>query len=353
MIRVARCVKSLEFSWKKLIDSDNGPFYLSYEFHKLLYRNFRWKKFLKWSFKGKKLMYVCSVKNNDIVAIAPLVLDHHNKTISFVGNLGEAGYNDFIYDECISTEYLEDIIEYLKMQYTEYTFNLLDLRADSKLCQLYNAKLYRDCYKINVYKGYEEWLHSLSKNMRQTIRTAYNRLQNDNTDVSFIFTDKVSFGLMIKVYYIYEKRLLENKTHAAGKAHAGLKDEIRLFAEFVPKYMGVPFFRGFNEIKRARIGYLTINKKVASFIIGYVDGDGIICPRCGFDSKYARYSPGLINMIEVIKSQSQNTGKFVFDLSRGYHEYKPRMGGVEYDNLAISCNEKLEDNIQSEKKFII
>jgi len=79
---------------------------------------------------------------------------------------------------------------------------------------------------------------------------------------------------------------------------------------------------------------LRIDGELAAFSSGYVTNDNstIISPRGAMNSKFSKFSPGLLLDIETIKWLTRNTKITNLDLSRGNEEYKYALGGKEHYN---------------------
>lgn len=79
--------------------------------------------------------------------------------------------------------------------------------------------------------------------------------------------------------------------------------------------------------KNASTCYLTINGEPAAFLSGLIKDDRIIIPRLSIESKFKRYSPGMILINEAIKYYFKNTAIRTLDLSKGEENYKYKLGG--------------------------
>lgn len=87
-----------------------------------------------------------------------------------------------------------------------------------------------------------------------------------------------------------------------------------------------------NRLDNALTGILRINGEIVSFWSGFVseNKDYITIPRLAIDSSWDKYSPGIILICETAKILNSKFGIKHFDLSRGEHSYKLRMGGEKY-----------------------
>lgn len=87
-----------------------------------------------------------------------------------------------------------------------------------------------------------------------------------------------------------------------------------------------------RNLESSYFGVLRINGNIAAFWSGFCNPnrDYISCPRLALDANYSRCSPGIILLCETAKIIEQSTGINKLDLSRGNHDYKMKMGGVNY-----------------------
>ena len=60
--------------------------------------------------------------------------------------------------------------------------------------------------KLNNYKSHQDYISHLSKNARQNLRTAYNRLNRDNLANSINISNKVDYSELKAIMGLYENR---------------------------------------------------------------------------------------------------------------------------------------------------
>ena len=130
------------------------------------------------------------------------------------------------------------------------------------------------------------------------------------------------------------RHLLEIET----KANCPLSKKCRLLLKrlFI-RYSAVPMFASINTMDRCRVAYSKHNGKIIAFHICFNEGSGVIQPKCAYDTKYAEYSPGTFDIIEILKYFSDVKKSFCIDTSRGYHGYKVWLGGQPYQNYYLQC----------------
>ena len=178
---------------------------------------------------------------------------------------------------------------------------------------------------LTKYNNYDEFLASLSKNVRQNLRTKYNRLNTDGKAVSFcqFSGENAPANLKDRLLTIYMKRL---ETKYKWK-HSPFRK---------------PFYSRFEAITNCAwkdpntvTSVLFIDGEAAAFHISFFDKNAksMLMPRLAIDDKYSRYSPGYLLINETIKAYFQNDDVRYFDFIRGLERYKLDFGGTIYHLL--------------------
>ena len=172
---------------------------------------------------------------------------------------------------------------------------------------------------IDFSSGYDIWLQSLSKNVRQNLRTAYNRLRKDGKDI-YIETScggQISHSLMNRLIDIYIKRHDERYNVRTST----LKSAYLRYMDFSTRAL----------MKNPRALHIYISGEIAGFCSGYIDRDAFIVPRLSIDNDFSRYSPGYLLINEAIKRFGINNSRIRYiDLSEGTEKYKLDLGGTIY-----------------------
>ncbi len=177
---------------------------------------------------------------------------------------------------------------------------------------------------IDFSNGYDVWFQSLSKNVRQNLRTAYNRLRKDGKDIHIEVSrgGRISRSLMNRSIDIYIKRHDERynvKTSALKSAY------LRYFDFSTRALMKNPLSLHI---------YIYISGRIAGFCSGYMDRDSFTVPRLSIDNDFSRYSPGYLLINETIKWFGVNDRSIRFvDLSEGTEKYKLDLGGTVYKKI--------------------
>lgn len=313
-------IRSIKEAWERLVPSENGKIYLTYPFHLEAWRCFRLYSIARGN--RMKLRYIC-LKDETVRTILPVIINKKNRKISFAGEWAGAGYNDFIGGTQAEAE---KIIDYLKAAYPGYRLVLRDISARSHLNAAYPTEVQKQCYSIPITGGYEGWMASLKSKTRTNIRRVYRRIEKEDFEVQFHIATKMKRKDIKRICILYFAHLNE----LLGKTESGI-DRIKAF---VRKYYKItPIFAGINSIERCKVAYTTHFGKIISFHIFYEEENGIIIPKCAYDSAYAKYEVGSYNLLEIIRTYSENPVNI--DLSRSLHEYKVWYGGQPYPNYCL------------------
>ncbi|MBQ3447248.1 MAG: GNAT family N-acetyltransferase [Synergistaceae bacterium] len=176
---------------------------------------------------------------------------------------------------------------------------------------------------LDIHETFSAYTASLSKSVRQNIRTAYNRLSRG--------------GHVIKAGTFFRDEL---RNDSARKILAAC-DDIYV-ARQVSRYgftslrtrIGKRFFRYSAQIPEAEEGFcafITVDDEVAAFMYGY-DNRRIMSvevPKLAINDKFKFYSPGLLLVNETVKILMEKGYRYL-DLTHGDEKYKFDMGGIEY-----------------------
>lgn len=167
----------------------------------------------------KEQNFVLFDQENKPIAIAPLYSKKINGKyyVIFRGYMTSAGHLDLIYSPQFSYDDYTFLLKEIKKYYREGILQF-DRIPDFSLTYKY-ARL-EEKYEINsstmvtikLPTTYEEWLKSLSKSVRQNLRTAYNHLKTDGKTIkySFYYKKKPSVEVNKDIIHLFSKRLCEH-----------------------------------------------------------------------------------------------------------------------------------------------
>lgn len=242
---------------------------------------------------------------------------------------------DFVYSDVefdILVDLFKALFDHVKHSgKTNVEFNWMpsDTRTKSVLIKLCEDKVLRCDFepinnvKIPIFKfnSYDMYIRSLSKSVRQNIRTAYNRINRDNCLLDL----NVYYGNKDLSYKTIKKGLsLYLKGQKSRYDNYGLSHWVHFkYLHYVSKTMQEDF--SFHAS-------LNINGNMAAIMQGYIDvtRHDIQIPRLAIDPDFSYYSPGYLMICETVKMLFSNDNIDSLDLMRGCEKYKLDLGGEIY-----------------------
>lgn len=175
-----------------------------------------------------------------------------------------------------------------------------------------------ECTSLSLPEDYDTYLASLSKHMKQNIRTAYNRMNTDGMTMEFSVVPyrEMPEALRQELLHMYTERQ-QKKYNRAGGA---------LYQAFV-RYVDLGTAIQHSERVTEDAFILHMNGKIAAYFDAIDCGKESIIPRLAIDDTFSRYSPGIVLLNESIKHWISR-GMYAIDLTHGTEGYKLSMGGT-------------------------
>ena len=290
---------------------------------------------LKWN-RFKNIIYEVRNEDNQTVIIVPLHLKR-TKTENIAYSWGEksqAGHLDFIYKDQIQTEAFLSAMKLISRDIGNVRFVLNRVAEQSRLNELiqtvYGPTDYTvtrsTCVQIPIATTYNDYLASLSRQVKQNLRTSFNRLKTDNRtyEVQTYVNQPVPTNMLAQLFKIYWKRLSDKAIDIGANKYLPVFLRMRLHPTTV----------ALKRLNNVYYSIIYIDNMIAGFSAGLISRQGkIILPYFNINSTFARYSPGGILITETIKYLSENYNYKYFDLSRGTEKYKYTYGGIEHYNF--------------------
>lgn len=300
-----------------------------------LYYRLRWKSRVRY--------YVVSDGEKPIIIAG--FRRHNRNCIIPIGCKEGYDYFDFVYGTdnlALIKNAIATLFEYLRLQ----GIKTIEFRFLAENSPLYHTILESN-HKINNlisvkntsislgFPDYATYKSTLSKHVKQNLRTARNRIAKDGKNYVYTFlagnnTNEIIFNQKCEKYLdLYLERQAEKYQ---GKS-----------------YRHQIYLKHFNYITKSVVNEncimadISIDDRVVAFLQGGLSSDGrsFEIPRLAIDDKYGFYSPGMILIDETIKKiMNCNLGIDEFNLCRGEEEYKYKMGGSNYDTLNFTVSLK-------------
>ena len=320
---------NLKTVWKDLENGQDMTSFQSYHWYEMLNECYVPKdtpNFLS--------IYAVVKRENEIILIAPLWIVKktfrivNKKGIYFLGREGWSDYLNFIYkdfDDNAMTFLLQEIVKKYKVS----SFNFSELKENVQSYKFFNSNMKlkncckQTCVALKLPSTIEEYNKLLSKNARQNIRTAHNRLKKDDLEVRFVFDDKDVDKE--KCRNMREQRFIEKFKHVSKLRLMKHKIMYRLTFHFRP-YLPFMCYDGGH--------FLTtyIGDELCSFFYYLIDDihKHVYVIAAGVNLEYSRYSPGIISLNTFINEIIKRQNIDVIDFTRGDEPYKYAIGGKDH-----------------------
>jgi hypothetical protein len=319
---------SIEAHWEKLYADSNLTYFCSLEWHKVVL------SFLKKAALTKKLLKLqyFSVKSIDsqIAVIGFFFVNRYGakKNIQFSHILGPSDYYDFVYNtNNMSFTDLKEIIKSIQSDYNATRVSISMVKEDSIVANtLLNddriSKIKLPAVAIKLEENYDQYLQSLSKSVKQNIRTAYNRLKRDELDYKLTILNRS------EAESIDFKKLKELYTLRNGFRKEKHNWKVKLFQTLNNSFNEPVDMFDLSALKQTdfTLGILEFNNELAAYFFGFKQNNKIEINRVVINETFKFYSPGMVLFNEYIKIAFEQNLKII-DLTNGDEKYKFDLGG--------------------------
>jgi hypothetical protein len=280
-------------------------------------------------------------QHEDIVAIAPFYI--HTKRflrslsvneIRFLGSGEDVSpdYLDFIIKKGFENEAINTLIGYLAVKNGWDIVNLTDMLSTSITARVIR-KVAADnglivesteraiCPYIRLLPDWDEYIHSLSNNMRFNIKRRMRNLEKDFRTRYFVWQD------MERLEYVMGRlSSLHNKRwEQKGGKHGFSSKQYNAFHQTVAREFAL---KGWLQLS-----CLELNDEIIAILYDYRYGKKIYYYQGGFDPSLYKYSPGLVLRAYAIQKAIKD-GIEEIDLLKGAYDHKYKW--TEYDRHTIN-----------------
>lgn len=177
----------------------------------------------------------------------------------------------------------------------------------------------------------------LSKNVRQNIRTAVNRMKKSGIEYVICYNDH---EVDLKQFCTYRKKRVANKNRWTINSFI-FKIKIWLLKQLRYQFPDYTPFEGMDMGSR----FLTIkagNVLLASFCYIYdAIHREVLVMAVSLNETYAWYSPGMVAMYNFIIDLLENGTVDFVDFTRGNEKYKYSLGGTEHYIHSVKLNYRM------------
>jgi len=282
-----------------------------------------------------RIEYLCIYEDdNTPLLLAPIRCYYGKNKCSIIGTQECFDIVDCIYKE-LSVSRLAEAYQTLFGFLKEKSFNTLwwdwiaedseskkalEILKSMGIIQYSKEPVYNVKIETSNFDTFDDYFNSLSKNVRQNVRTAYNRLDRDRKNISLNYfigkSDKKSTLVEGLLLYLRGQKVRYDHSGLSYWAHFGL-------FHYVTKTMNTDY--SFHAS-------LMIDGDMVAMMQGYVDENrhALQIPRLAINPQYSFYSPGYVMVCQVIKKMFEEKQYQTLDLMRGCEKYKTDLGGTKY-----------------------
>lgn len=319
--------QSLESVWKSMETPEMSPF-LHYDYMRFIKTSVTWfKPFYT------RIACVGPEGSDEILMICPMKLRIDGKYYTLLGDMQGCDIADVLWKQDLSEEEKEAIIRFFfdTIKDKMYLNRIPEDSFFAKGVPTDRISFTRDVEYVAIDRQatYEDYLQTLSKNMRHQINKTYNRLEREGVEQQlFIYEgdNRVPKELEKKINRMYITRLISryNPEHEGSKLW-------RAYYWILFQYLKHDT-RSFRKLPNSFLAVVMSGEKVMAFVSGFKTHDGktVSMTRLAINEELDYYSPGRILMNELIKYIYAQTDIQVLDMSRGDERYKKDFGGRSY-----------------------
>lgn len=279
-------------------------------------------------------LFVVVEKNGLPALIAPLTIVKHNwlhynqKGVYLMGRNGWSDYLNFIYRD-FDGEAVEALFSDIKEKFGINDWFFEQLKESSALCSyIIDRKTVlgdfkKVCVALELPESEDEYLACLSKSVRQNIRTARNRLAKDGKVLRFVLDDKDIDKQKLEALRAGRLGKKNYEPNIIKRCKSWMKELLKFhYPDYLPFYV--------DKESHVMVAYEGAEAK-AFFNYGLdKPRQNIVLMAVGTDESFARYSPGMLLMLEFIKEQISLKEMNVVDFTRGNEFYKYALGGKDH-----------------------
>ncbi len=297
-----------ESTWRRLFDtSKEKNFFVSYEW------------VYEWLSSGvfKGLFRIDIVWFNDeCILIAPMKEStylYFFKKLSFLNDPMMADYSDFLFaDNSKYVDSLSFLLDYYKSKYKKIELERIkgtslayDFFSRSKDLNLAVC----ECPYISLDGGWDEYLKSRPKKLRQELRTTRNKLNKN-------FEGKWSFSSFSISKDDYEKLVLlhlERQKFKVGSSIFSKKENVTFFSNLINRY---------GAEKKVDLSSLSVNDEIVSICLSLNFFGTYYYWIPTFNEKFKGYSLGKLHQAYLIEKAFEDSSCTAFDFMIGNESYK-------------------------------
>lgn len=260
-----------------------------------------------------------AVESGRVVAMVPLMADISGKKCKMLGDTRGIACADAVFAPGLSDAGRRRASDALAASLSGHQLALQRIPAGSPFGAALAAagctlKRETNCCRITVDSNFDEWFKSLSRSVRQNIRTAFNRLERDGVAYELLVGNTPQLAKMALDLYCNRQK----ETYLSG---CRLKKSLK--AGQIRHSNSVT--AALSSSDEATHVVLMAGGKVAacmSCLIGGADGNVYAVPRLAINTDFRFYSPGYVMIHEFLRRATASGRSVTLDLGRGLEKYK-------------------------------
>lgn len=343
-IKSIKDFEALECDWKQLEDGKDMTAFQTYEWNHLLIEEFFHLLYNRLFAEVK--CYVVT-EQQKAVAILPVIIQKRNAKIMWWGRkkgsyiLGDGSWSDylnFIYKEP-NAQAWELILNNLPKP-----FFVNFLRSNTEICKFLAGRGdvcgQHPSVFVPLMSDAAEYLASLSKSVRQNLRTAANRMAKADVAYELRIEDgKLDASLANELVSMhYDRAKIKNQRNYKKNLHWISRNLRNSYKEYQNKQYNIIYHSMTSNTSGVTV-VIYLNGVPAGYMYGLRDSDAVRIMHNCINEEYKFYSPmfkGAYDFIcEEINNKRYNVSQI--DFTRGNESYKFQLGGEELplNNFAI------------------
>lgn len=333
-IHTAEDLEVIKKDWIRLEAGKDMTIYQSYAWNRLLVES--WSKDVKNRIFSRISIY-CLYDGNDIRFLMPLLIEklsirnrwmRKERGIHILGDETYTDYLNGIYDQCSQDDILQTLEairndqKNMPMLFRSIKKETLFSSVLGKIGRLENTGIYVSVKRRSNAEAYRE---SLSKNTRQNLRTAQNRMEKDGVVYELKVLDRVEPDFIKKLQRMHTERL-RIKNHND-------RDLLHRLSSLIHQHFRIMdarlVFDSMKCIDDSVWVVIYLNGQIAGYLYGLKDRKSIHIMLNCVNIKYKYYSPMFFGAYDYIVKTYEGTETDEVDFTRGTETYKYRLGGSE------------------------
>lgn len=339
-IHDVRDILLLRKDWEKLEKGRDMTTFQTFEWHRLLIQEwYGWKLHALYS----RVRVYIAYENDQPVMIFPAIIYRFSTRTKWFGQyrgiylLGQGSYSDYmnvIYDS-FSDQAFQTIVLEIQKDFPAFPILLTSMRGDwesaSGMTRIGIEKQESDvAVAVHRKESAEVYTGSLSKNTKQNLRTAMNRINRDGLRYELTVTGRLTDRQVLDTLQaIHIKRMkIKNQNHEdiVHAVSSWIRRSVRSYRE---KHHNIVMM-SMQENENSCLIMIRLNDEIAGYLYGLREEQAIRIIHNCFDERFKFYSPlfrGAYDFILSIYEKDADVREI--DFTRGDEAYKYKLGGEE------------------------